>query len=53
MQMKQVLKRLSWILVKIKSKTIIKVIDDGHGFTNLENLFVLFFLPDKMGKGLV
>lgn len=32
--------------------TIIKVIDDGHGFTNLENLFVPLFSTKQGGQGI-
>ncbi len=33
-------------------KTTIKVIDDGHGFTNLENLFVPLFSTKQDGQGI-
>jgi two-component system nitrogen regulation sensor histidine kinase NtrY len=32
------------------SQTTIKVIDDGHRFTNLENLFVLLFSSKQGGQ---
>ncbi len=35
-----------------KSKTTIKVIDDGHGFTNLKNLFVPLFSTKQDGQGI-
>ncbi len=35
-----------------KSQTVIKVIDDGNGFTNLENLFVPLFSTKQYGQGL-
>jgi len=34
------------------SKTTIKVIDDGHGFANLENLFVPLFSTKQDGQGI-
>nr|WP_269783320.1 HAMP domain-containing sensor histidine kinase [Marinibactrum halimedae] len=34
------------------SQSIIKVIDDGHGFTNLENLFVPLFSTKQDGQGI-
>ncbi len=35
-----------------KSKTTIKVIDNGHGFANLENLFVPLFSTKQDGQGI-
>lgn len=35
-----------------RSKTTIKVIDDGHGFANLENLFVPLFSTKQDGQGI-
>lgn len=35
-----------------KNKTIIKVIDNGHGFANLENLFVPLFSTKQEGQGI-
>ena len=32
--------------------TIIRVIDDGHGFANLENLFVPLFSTKQDGQGI-
>lgn len=34
------------------NKTTIKVIDDGHGFANLENLFVPLFSTKQDGQGI-
>jgi signal transduction histidine kinase len=34
------------------SQTIIKVIDDGHGFANLENIFVPLFSTKQEGQGI-
>lgn len=38
--------------IEADHQTVIKVIDDGHGFTNLDNLFVPLYTTKQQGQGI-
>lgn len=35
-----------------KQKSVIEIVDDGHGFANIENLFVPLFTTKEQGQGI-
>jgi signal transduction histidine kinase len=40
------------MFTQIKQQFVIKIIDDGHGFANTENLFVPLFTTKQQGQGI-